>query len=269
MRRVLLIAALVALGVAGTAYAATAVTQVYVVKATVTPKKSGTKAKPKASGLTVSYTVKATPAGDRPAVVKTLVVKVAGVQVNTNDFPTCSTSKLNSTGPTSCPKNSLVGTGFFIVQGGLASSPTTNAPPCRLELSVYNGGGNSLSYYIYPSASHSNECTAAEGAKPTAFAVGLKEVKGTLVATINEPFSARHPNNQTTLDAATLQGTLSLPVKTIKLKSKKVKGKKVPGKTVGFGVTIACPPNHKRHISITFISESNASQTATANAACS
>ncbi len=269
MRRILLIATLVALGVAGTAYAATVITDVYVVKATITPKKSGTKAHPRPASETIAYSVKTTPAGDRPNTVQKVVVKIAGVQTHTNDFPTCSTSKLNSTGPSSCPKNSLVGSGFFIVEGGLASSPSSNIVTCRVELSIYNGGGNSLSYYIYPDPSRSNECTAAEGATPTAFAVGMKEVGTTLVTTVNVPYSVRHPGGQSTADSAVIQTSETIPVKTTRLKGKKVHGKFVPGKKVAFGETIGCAPNHKRHVSITFTTESGKSETATANSPCS
>ena len=57
MRRSLLIAALLVLGTAGTAYAATVVTNVYVVSGKITPLKSGTKAHPKPAGIALGYTV--------------------------------------------------------------------------------------------------------------------------------------------------------------------------------------------------------------------
>ncbi len=257
MRKIPLIATLVALGLAGTAYAATVVTQVYVVTAKVT-KKSGTKAHPKPFGASIGYTVKPTPSSDRPNVVKTVVTTIAGVRVHPNAFPTCSTSKLNSGGPSTCPKGSQVGTGFLIAEVGLASDPSSKVLTCRVDLTVYNGGGNSLSYYVYANSANSNECPSSQ-VKPTAFAVKATEKGTTLVQTINVPFSVRHPGNSTTLDAATLQASVSIPAKS----------RKVKGKTVNLVESIACPLNHKRHISLKFTTENGKSQTATANAACS
>jgi hypothetical protein len=257
MRKILLIATLVALGLTGTAVAAIVVTQTYVVTVKAT-KKSGTATNPKPIGVTVAYTVKPHPSGDRPNVVKKEVVTVAGVHAHPNDFPTCSTSKLNSKGPSGCPKGSLVGTGFFIDEVGAANNPSNVIITCRVDLNVYNGGGNTLSYYVYANKAHSNECPSTT-VQPLAFASIVKQSGTTLVQTINVPFSARHPGNNTALDAATIQASVSIPVKT----------KKIKGKTVGFGESTLCPTNHRRHVSITFTTESNKSQTATANVACS
>jgi hypothetical protein len=261
MRRIMLIATLVALGLAGTAYAATVVSNVYIIKASGKPVKSGTKARPKPAGLTVSYTVSTIPKGERPNVVKQLLVTIAGVQAHTNAFPTCSTSKLNAKGPSACPKGSLVGTGFEIVEVGLASSQSGKPlATCRVEVSVYNGGGNSLSYYVYANPAKQGECpsTGAFAVKPLAFPSGLKEKGTTLVQTINIPFAERHPNSNTTFDAAVIQSKLTIPAKSRKIK----------GKTVGFGETIACPANRKRHIAIKFTPEKGKAQSATANVAC-
>jgi hypothetical protein len=253
----MLIATLVALGLAGTAYAATVVTQVYVVTAKFT-KTSGTPAHPKPFAASVGYTVKPTPSNDRPNVVKTLVTTIAGIRVHPNAFPTCSTSKLNSGGPAKCPKGSKVGAGFLIAEVGLASDPSNKALTCRVDLSVYNGGGNSLSYYVYANPSHSNECPSSQ-VKPTAFAVKVTQKGTNLVQTINVPFSVRHPGNNTALDAATVQASVTIPARS----------RKVKGKTVNLTESIACPLNHKRHIAIRFVTENGKSQTATANAACS
>jgi hypothetical protein len=259
MRRVLLVAALVAFGMAGAAYAATVVTNKYVVSGKVTPKKSGTTAHPKPIGVTIKYTVGTTPKGERPNVVKKLVATLAGVRAHTNDFPTCSTSTLSSKGPSACPKGSLVGTGFFIAEIGAASSHSGMQLTCRVDLSVFNGGGNSLSYYAFLNPAHSNECpNTPNSGIPVAFPTHLKEVGTTLVQTINVPFVLRHPGNNTALDAAPIQSQITTPVKTRKLK----------GKTVGFAESIACPANHKRHISIRFTLENGKSQTTTANVPC-
>jgi hypothetical protein len=254
----MLIATLVALGLAGTAYAATVVTNVYLVKATNTPLKSGTKAHPKPAGVTINYTVGTTPKGERPNELKQLIVTIAGVQAHTNAFPTCSTSTLNSKGPSACPKLSLVGTGFNIFEVGPANKQSgPQIITCRVELNVYNGGGNSLTYYGFVNPANKNECPSST-VKPIAFAAHIKEAGTTLVQTLNIPFSVRHPGNNTSLDAAVIHSHV-----TVKVLSRKIKGK-----TVGFGESIACPANHKRHFSIKFTLETGKSQTATANTAC-
>jgi hypothetical protein len=260
MRRVLLIATLVALGLAGTAYAATVVTNVYLIKATNTPLKSGTKAHPKPAGVTITYTVHTTPKGERPNATKQLIVSIAGVQAHPNAFPTCSTSTLNSKGPSACPKGSLVGTGFNIFEAGPANKQSGPQVTCRVELNVYNGGGNSVTYYGFVNPANKNECpsSGAFAVKPIAFAAHLKEAGTTLIQTLNVPFSVRHPGNNTALDAAIIDSHV-----TIKVLSRKIKGK-----TVGYGESIACPANHKRHFSIKFTLENGRSQTATANTAC-
>jgi hypothetical protein len=269
MRRVLLIATLVALGLAGTAYAAIQVSNVYVVTGKVTPKKSGTKAHPVPIASTIAYTVTTRPKGERPNVISQLVFTVQGVQAHTNSFPTCSTSRLNNTsqGPSTCPKASLVGTGFFLAEVGAAGkqSGPQIIPSCRVELSIYNGGGNSLSYYIYTTKA-AGECPAVA---PFAFVAHVAEKGTTLVQTIKVPPSVRHPGNNTKIDAATIKAFASLPLKTITTKSKKVKGKTVKGKKVGFFESILCPPNGRRHVSVKFTLENGKSQTATANVACS
>ena len=263
MRKILLIATLLALGTAGVAYGATVVTNVYVISGKGTPLKSGTKAHPKPAGVTIGYTVTTIPKGQRPNVVKTLTLTIAGVQAHTNAFPTCSTSVLNNPaqGPNACPKRSLVGTGFFIAEIGSAKD-TKALLTCRTELSVYNGGGNSVSYYVFLNPAQSGpvkECPATTPPSlPLAFAAHLREAGTTLVQTINLPFSLRHPGNNTALDASVIKSKVTLTVKRRKIK----------GKTVGFGETIACPANHKRHVSLRFTLEDGKSQTATANMAC-
>jgi hypothetical protein len=259
MRRVLLIATLVALGMAGVAYGAVVVTNKYVLSGKATPLKSGTKAHPKPAGISITYTVSTIPKGNRPNVVATLTSKIAGVRAHTNAFPTCSTSRLNDPmqGPSTCPKGSQVGKGFFIAEIGPASNQKTVLLTCRVELSVYNGGGDSLSYYVYENPANKTECPPSPGI-PLAFVAHLNEAGTTLVQTLTIPVTVLHPGNNKSVDAAVIKSTLTIPVKT----------RKVKGKTIGFGETTLCPLNHKRHVSIKFTLENGKSQTATANLAC-
>jgi hypothetical protein len=228
---------------------------VYVVTGKITPKKSGTVAHPRPIATTIAYTTRTIPKGQRPNVVSKLVITIAGVRGNTNAFPTCSTSRLNNPkqGPGTCPKNSLVGRGFFIADIG-PSNTSTIALTCREDLSIYNGGGGSLSYYAFVNPAAPKHCPTSTPA--LAFAVHVREAGTTLIQTINVPPPLRHP--ATGFDAAVIQATATIGVKT----------RKVHGKTVGLGESIFCPVNHKRHISIKFTLENGKSQTATANVPC-
>lgn len=264
-RKIPLIALLAALGLAGTAYAVTTVTNVYVLMGKPASKKSGTKAHPLPFGGTLGYTVTTKPPGQRPNVVQTVQFTFAGLRVNTNDFPTCSTSTLNAHGPSACPKGSLVGTGTLNAEVGAVTSQSPPQIACQVETKIYNGGGNSLSYYAYATTA-SGQCALPA---PVAYAAKLTEKNGALVQTINVPYALRHPDNNSALDGATTKVALTLPVRTTTLKAKKVKGKTVKGKKVGFFESTACPANHKRHVSAKFTLENGKSQSATLNVACS
>src|SRR5947209_3371212 len=148
MRRVMLLAIVGALGVAGVAYAA--VNNTYVVNAKITPIKSGTKKSPRPISTTIGWTVGTSPAGQRPAVVKGYRVTVSGVQEHTTLFPGCSTSTLTSKSPSACPKRSKIGSGYLINQvGSSKSSSTTGNFTCRAEVSLFNGGNHDLVLYVY------------------------------------------------------------------------------------------------------------------------
>jgi hypothetical protein len=261
MRKAVLLGMVIALGAAGAAYAASNLTNQYVIKTfKVGPKKSGTKAHPVSIGTTVNYTVGTKPPGSRPAVVKSETITIQGVRANSNKFPTCSSSRLldSSQGPSTCPKGSLVGTGYFKAMIGPSSNRAATTP-CRVDLSVYNSGNNRETYYLYVKTPGQNgECPNPPGTLPVAMTAKLSETKrGNLVQTFTLPEIVRHPING--FDSAPTFATLTTRNLTTKVK----------GKKVGALESIACPPNHARQLAIKFTLENGSSRTATRNAACS
>jgi hypothetical protein len=262
MRKVMLLAALAALTVTGVAYAATTVSNKYVIKGKVTPVKSGTKKHPRPVGAQISYTVTTSPTGYRPNPVEKFKVVVQGAQEHTNVFPACSTSRLldPTQGPNTCPTGSKVGTGFFISKIGPSSNQHKVLLTCRAELSAYNGGNHSLVFYIYKGTQVSGQPQPCP--LPTSYAihVALKRKGRNLVATYSAPAALLHPASGQ--DAAVSSSSLSLPVQKKKITKH---GKKVK---VGLFETTLCPLNGQRQIALTFTQENGKSRTATRVVAC-
>jgi hypothetical protein len=242
MRRVLLIATLVALGAAGAAYAASSVQNVYVFtsKTSIKPVKSGTKQHPVAIGSVVEYTTSTIPSGSRPNVVDQIVFKIQDVREHTNRFPACGTSVLNSKGPSHCRKGSKIGSGSFTVEIGPSSNQSQVALTCHPLVTVYNGGNHTLTYYV--TSNNSADPALCHSAKPIAFSATLTKHGNDLTQTIKIPQAVRHP--VTGFDAAATDTILSLPVKQNK-------------KKVGLFESIGCPANHQRQIRAVFTTESN------------
>jgi hypothetical protein len=244
LRRIPLLVAVFAFGLAGAAYAATAIQNVYVLspKTKVTPVKSGTKQHPVPIGSTFEFTTKTIPAGNRPNLVKTIQFTLQGIQAHTNDFKACSTSRLNDTaeGPSTCPKGSLVGTGHFIAEIGPTGNQSMNLLTCRAELSVYNGGNNTLSFYVYETKGAAGECPSTT---PIAFSGTINQTKSGLVETLQIPAAVRHPIPNT--DVAAIDTVVTVPAKQTTVNKKKV----------GLFESISCPANHQRQVAAKFTLE--------------
>jgi hypothetical protein len=254
MRKSLLLAMLVALSATGVAFAASTVVNYYVVKAKIKPVKSGTTSNPVPIGTEVSYTVNP-PANTRPKIVKTLAITVQGTRENTNKFPACGTARLidPKQGPTTCPKGSLIGSGYLTAALG-PSAATTISSTCRADVSIYNGGNHKLSYYLYKGP-ETNACAVPNG--HDVWNATLTQTPKGMVQTFTIPSEVRHP--ATGVDSAATFTTLATPAKfkTVK-KSKTVKKHKV-----GLFESILCPANHQRQLAVKFTREDGTSKTAT------
>ena len=261
MRKVMLLAALAAMGVTGVAYAATTVTNQYVLKGKITPVKSGTKKHPKAIASQISYTVSTSPTGYRPNVTQKFKLSVQGEQEHTNAFPTCSSSRLldKTQGPNTCSKGSKIGTGFFIAEIGQSSNQKQVLLTCRTEVSLYNAGGHDLVFYIYKGSKVSGQPSPCPLPNSYAINIALKRQGKNLVASYTVPQALLHPPTAPGTDASLVSASLNIPVHKKKLKS---------GRKIGLFESFFCPKNGKRHVALTFTQENGQSRTATRNVAC-
>lgn len=265
MRKALLLAGIATLVLAGVTYAATTVTPKYILNGKVTPIRSGTAAHPVSISSQLGWTVTTSPPGQRPPVVQGYRFYITGVRANTNDFPACSSSTLNSTGPTTCRKGSLIGSGNLQVAFG-PSATTTTAATCQADFDVFDGGGHTLLFYVFKGT----EANACPLPPPGTFVVVVRLSKAhrgrDLVVDYSAPAALRHPGPG--LDAAIVKATLSIRGKQTTVK-KRV-GSKTVKQRVGLLETTYCPSNHQRTVTGTFTPENAATQgrTATKHFAC-
>jgi hypothetical protein len=272
MRKTLLLALIGAFTIAGAAYGATTITNVYVVHGKLKPKKSGTKAHPVPVGGHIDFSVTTNPPGQRPNIVKTILLRIQGLTENTNKFAACGTARLTNPGegPSTCPAHSLAGTGYLVAD---ISKPGDQSPSgavltCRVELSIYNGGNHDLSYYIYanpnaPATQSPSECPSSGPAafKSEAFVAALTKTSKGLVESATFPSDVLHPFGGT-FDAALIKSSVDIKKLTKKIKKH---GKLV---TIGLFATNSCPANHKRQMALTFRQENGGSRTVTKLQSC-
>ncbi len=246
MRKVVLLAVAGSLALAGVAYAAT-VTPKYILNGKVTPAKSGTRTHALPIAAQFGWKVMTSPPKRRPPVVGSYRFVFQGIEQNVKYFPACSTSTLNSTGPSGCRKGSQIGTGSFTVAVG-PSKNTAIAGTCTAELSVFNGGGNDIILYVYTKTGAARQCVLPP---PGEFAipVGLYHTHGTrdLVEQFDVPYALRHPAPG--VDAAILTSSITIAKRSVVIKSH---GKKV---VIGLFASEYCPPNHQRVIKGLFVPE--------------
>ncbi len=264
MRRALVLAVVGTLALAGAAYAATTVTPKYILHAKVTPTKSGTPAHAVPVGSQLGFDVKTAPAGQRPPIVQGYRFYYQGIRANLKYFPVCSTSTLNSTGPSGCSKGSRIGTGSFTADLGPTTS-TAISGSCLADMFIYNGGGNTLIFYVFKGT----EPTACPLTSPVTVVVRLSKAHHgrDLVENFSVPASLRHPLPG--VDAAVIKATTTVN-KVVIVKTTKFHGTKV-SRRIGLFEAIYCPPNHKRNVQATFTPEGQATggRLATTHAACS
>ncbi|HEY2162021.1 MAG TPA: hypothetical protein VGH24_12000 [Solirubrobacteraceae bacterium] len=244
MRRILLLGFVGALVFAGVAYAA--VTNIYVVNSKVAPTKSGTKKNPKPVSVQIEYSVGTSPSGQRPAVVAGYKTLIAGLQENTTFFPGCSTSTLQSKGPSKCPKGSQIGSAAINALAGPSSNSSTSYSfPCKFSVPIFNGGQHNLILYL--AKSNAGPCATSHAGT---IVVNLKN-GSSLAFTYSIPTSFRHPSAGT--DLAITKNVINFSNKTVKHN----------GKQVGLLATISCAPNKQRQVKDTFTTEGGVSKNVT------
>lgn len=275
MRKALVLGLLAALGVATAAYGATTVTNVYTMNARVTPARSGTTAHPVAIRSHFDWAVSTIPKGDRPNIVKTIDVRVQGVRENTNDFPACGTARLNdpSQGPATCPPGSKIGTGFFVAAASSPGNQSKILLTCRAELTIFNGGNHTLSYYVYKGAPVSGQPAPCPLPRSEAFIATLTSTRSGLVQSATLPRGVRHTTiGGTTFDVAAIRGSVDIPAKQttvpVKRSTKNKKNKKATKIKVGLFESVLCPLNHQRQLRVKFTQENGRGRTLTRLVTC-
>lgn len=282
MRKLLIpaIAAVVAIAVAGIAYAA----NVYTVDGDTAPNGKGSASKPLPVSLDFDYTVADDNPANRGIPVQKYFIGAEGLVTYPEEFPTCSggTSAANNPDPAVAArkcKKARVGGGVIKALVGARNAPTTSAN-CVLDLNLYNlkpgsygdagkiGKNGGLAIRIDgdppppPSIDdqYKGECLAAQHAAIIAPYKSVK-IKGVTSDELQftVPPELLHPAQG--LDVTVRQ--VASAVKRITAK-KKIKGK---NRTIGFYSAIGCKGG-KRSIQVTFVSETGQRSPVTRDKPC-
>jgi hypothetical protein len=284
MRKLLIpaLAALVAIAVAGIAYAA----NVYTVDGDTAPHGKGSAAKPLPVSLDFSYTVADSDPANRGIPVEKYFIGAEGLVTYPKAFPSCSggTSGANNPDPAAAAKackKARVGGGIIKALVGTRAAPTSSAN-CVLELNLYNlkpgsygdagkiGKTGGLAIRIDgdppppPSIDdqYKGQCLAAQHAAIIApyKTVKIKGVKSSELQ-FTVPPELLHPAQG--LDV-TVRDVTSAIKKIVSKKAITIKGKK---RKVGFYSAIGCKGG-KRSIQVTFVSETGQKSPVTKDKAC-
>jgi hypothetical protein len=282
MRKLLIpvLAALVAIAVAGIAYAA----NVYTVDGDTKPRAKGSLAKPVPVSLDFDYTVADTDPANRGIPVKQYRIGAEGLVTYPEVFPSCSggASGANAQDPATAArvcKKARVGGGIIKALVGARNNPTSSAN-CVLNLNLYNlkpgnygdagriGKNGGLAIRIDgdppppPSIDdqYKGQCLAAQHASILAQYKTVK-IKGVTSDELQftVPPELLHPAQG--LDVTVRQVASAIKKVTAK---KKIKGKQ---RTVGFYSAVGCK-GKTRSIQVTFVSETGQKSPVTKDKKC-
>ena len=90
---------------------------------------------------------------NRPVAVKKYSIRFAGLnRVNTNAFAVLRRRTLENKGPSGCPDESIVGTGFIENATGATNNPADRSIECNAALRVFNSGNNNARRSTSPAA---------------------------------------------------------------------------------------------------------------------
>jgi hypothetical protein len=107
----------------------------------VSPKKAGTKRKPKGVGVKLGV------ANNNPkrTLAKIAITFPKTMKLSGKGFKTCSQTTLDNDGKASCPKGSKVGSGVAHALNGVN---TTNPTPLTFDVTAFVGGKNAINFYL-------------------------------------------------------------------------------------------------------------------------
>jgi hypothetical protein len=263
-----LLSAVALLAVGAVAWGAASVTNVYVVSASVTPVKSGTRHHPKPIASALEWDVSTSPPGQRPATVKRYTISYQGIHENTTLFPACATSTLAraNASASSCPRGSRIGSGFLIFElGATGFSNSGYNPTCTSSLALFNGGFHDLTLLIYegkPAPGQPTECTLP--GNHVAINVNLLRTRHGVKESFRMPIELLHPVPG--FDTAVIRGVIRMKAKHRVVS--RMGGVRVR-RRVGLFQSFFCPASHQRRVAMTFFREDGSNQTTTSLVACS
>lgn len=222
----------------------------YTVAGAITPSKAGTSAKPVPVKVNFNYTV-GEQSNHRPLPVKKYSIAIAGVRTNGGKFPACTAAKINAAkgSVAGCPSGSAVGAGSISAQVG-SPSDLDGKVPCKLNLTVYNGGQNKAAIFVKggPPACPTAQAKAID-------ARYIQSSKGTSL-NFTVPPELLH---QLGLDIAVVnvQSTIKKLVKRVK------------GKSYGYYESVGGCKKKRRDITVAFTTENGVTTKAQKTLVCS
>jgi hypothetical protein len=107
--------------------------------AVATPSRAGTRQHPIGVSITASAKLTTAPDVEAPIVTGIDILVGKGLNWNNGGFTTCARATLARSGPSGCPKQSLMGSAF--------ATGRADTVPARLDLTFFNGGPHLV--YVY------------------------------------------------------------------------------------------------------------------------
>jgi hypothetical protein len=193
-KAVLAITALIVIGAAATAYAASVNT--YKINFGFTQKKAGTAKKPVPIGYTQDITVNPGTPGNRTGILLDLKTTIYGLKADGKHFPTCSQAKINAAkNDTKCPKKAEVATGFIKATLGDPNNFTSSGQACGPMLDVWNAGQGKLVFFFVTSPQHTCGGLKTGGTPP--YLGTYKQQGKNLVVDVPIPDAINYPLGKT------------------------------------------------------------------------
>jgi hypothetical protein len=204
--------------------------------ANVTPTNGGTKKKPKNAKIRLAFTVNKE---SRKTLSGINYYVPANITFSGKGFPSCSASKINSSGEGSCPKGSKVGSGTATAVLGPSQQPL------NFTVNVYSAGNSALALALKGAV----EIAFAAPITPSSSPYGQK-LAVTIPASVQSPAPGLY-SYVTSVDT-TIGGTYSKKV------TKKVNGKKKKVKvTYRYASLTGCPSSGAHTAAVQLLYQKN------------
>jgi hypothetical protein len=227
----------------------------YTTTAATTPAVKGTASKHVPVGAKLSFSVLDTD-GKRPKSMEKLAITLPGIATNGARFKACSAAKITqASSDASCPRGSLIGTGFARNVAGSRTNFDDQSIRCYLTLRLHNAGAGKLALFVKgdPNAAGDKNCPVQIA---TAIPISIAKANGGSVMRLSIPESLKHPIS--TLTNSIVEMNLTVARKTARYK----------GKTVGMLEAAGRCSRGARTVVYAFSNEGGESARETARARC-